>query len=305
MDYIKNSRCIPLCSIICVDMTEAGAAKIELGIRPTVSGPGLELLKKGSPTILATTHFTDADPQYAVFGLKDRLGGLAHISVGQSSSHDSWQRPMYKAGTWVINKVTRIFRSTDMLHSIGHDYKEVQRDGETVMSQPGLLRPMDWIRYEDTLKNGNTFVTAAYFDEKNYFRLPKKTGLLPIILKHSVPEAGLFPVATVFDESVYTKREHFPLGKPTIVVGTPVELPSLTWKSEESEERIANSISGFKGSPIEFFAVYLQKRNEGERFEDASILNQEMTHITGQLKDQSILLMQEYKKLIPPYIPSL
>lgn len=280
----------------------------EFGVIPPVTGPGLESLAKGKPMIIATTHFTHTDPQYAVLGLKDRLGGMQNIDIAQSSTHDSWTRPMYKLGTSIINLIARGFRSRDILKSISHDFTPVNRSGKTVMSEPGQLKPSDWQSLEQTLQEKRALVTAAYYDEKGLWSLPDHSGLLPIILKHSVPEADLVPVATIFSKSVYDKKEAFPVGRPTIAVGEPVDLPALTWKSSESQKIIASTLPDFTGSPIEFFKLYMQKRGErgtpGSQSINLAPLNKEAAHIMSQLRSQSEGFMEAYRKLIPDYIPT-
>lgn len=276
-------------------LTEEILSKAAKEIR--VEGPGIECLDNPGPKIIATTHLTDIDLQYAVLALTKRLGGLENIRIAHSSSHRSWQRPELKA----LTSLTETIIGKNRILPISHRFNR-KKDLETKkqkISEQGYLNPKDWQEIVSSLQNGEVFFTTAYYNDRNYFVLPKSGGYLPLILKNHVPNAELIPVIVLHPPEVYEKRENFPKTKPKIIVCEPLELTTLNWSSTKQIRQI---FPNFQAKPIDFFDIVLKKDKRmlaGLSKKQKKAMREEFRHISKQLKEQSRQLMSALTNHIP------
>ena len=164
------------------------------------------------------------------------------------------------------------------------------------MSEQGHLNPKDWREIVSFLQNGESFFTAAYYNDRNYFVLPKSSGYLPLILKNHVPKAELIPVVILHPPEIYEKKENFPRTKPKVIVCEPLELAALSWSSIEQIP------SNFQGEPIDFFDIVLKKDKKmlaSLSKKQKKVMHEEFRHISKQLREQSIQLMSALTNNIP------
>ena len=261
--------------------------------RIKVEGPGVEYLNAEGPMIIATTHMTDLDPQYAIAALTERLGGMENVRIAHSSSHRSWKRPELKIALSVVEKLVGKGRIIPI--SYRYSQENDPKTGQAHKYDRGALNPKDWKNIIKRLKNKERLFTAAYYEDSHYFALPKRSGYLPLVLQHHVSQATLLPVVVLFPQEVYKKQQHIPTTPPKIIVCEPISLKPLAWFSSEKLKQIQEIFPDFQGKPVDFFEMVLQERRSEEFTKldrtQRELLREEFGLIKTQLRQQSEQLM--------------